>query len=248
MKLKSKLLLFLILIVFLIGCIGCRSNKIYINETLKSLNSKYGLLFAVESIGGKYGTYDDTTVKMWCYATDGEFKGIKFMAEIGKEDLLVKDSYMNLIAAKSLSEMLKNKFPEKSIVVSNIETPGKYTDYKNMEGFYDLFLKNFDNYWITSFLFIKEKEGMTNSEYAQIIYNYGKTLENLKLKDLSIIIFVVKDLSDDIVEKYYAFDNERYDNFISDSNVVKYSGIHFDETGLLTNISDIENFAPRKVN
>lgn len=213
------------------------TNQEYTSKVIEALNKKYNLSFTVDSLGGTIGTYDDTTIKAWCYCTEGELKNIKFMAEIGKEDFVVNDNYLNLEVAKKISEELKTEYKGESICLTQFDSLNSYSQDKSVIDILS-YINGFPSYSIMSFLFIKDDR--TLNEISNLIYAYAKELENLQYKDLGVIVFVVKNLDDSIIEKFYT-SNNKYDDFIADSNVIMRSGFQIDEKGLLTSFEEIKS-------
>lgn len=243
----KKIFLASLAIAFLmIGVCGCMNNneknsiqyRDYAKKIEQKLSVKYGCSFTVDSIGGTLGTHDDSTIKALCYSNDGDFAGAKFMAEIGIDDLIVKDSYLNLKAASMISGQLMELYPGESFVLTQFETPTEYSKNNELTDL-NFFLNEFDNYFITSFIFIKTE--ISNNELAANIYDYGKKLESLHLKDLSVVVFIVDEINAENIKTIFDSSEEKYDSLANEKHVKRISGFQLKDGSMQTSSEDIEN-------
>ncbi|MEG2052329.1 MAG: hypothetical protein RR012_08545 [Oscillospiraceae bacterium] len=236
---KKALLIFFSLIIS-IGACGCMDTNVskeqYALKIEEQLESKYGGKFSVIKLGSTLGGIDDTVIQAWCKCNSGEYVNIEFMAQIDKESFEVKDSYINLYAADEISKSLEGLYHEESIVLTQFETPSVFSSERTITDINN-FLKSNRSYYITSFIFIKSD--LSSETLSGKIFDYAKSLEKLEYKNLSVIVFVVKDLDANISNKFF-LSNKKYDDFISDSNVKKHTGFQLRNQELLTSIEDIK--------
>lgn len=193
------------------------SNAEYINAIEKYLSDKYSLSFKVESLGGEYGTADNTTVKAWCYCTNDDYANIKFMAEIDKENLsAIKDNYLHVVSAGEISKKLVTN-SDNTVAYSVLES----STYSSVDKIEDLngYLTELETYFVTTHFFVKDNTNLSASEYVDKAYSIAEDAKSLNLQDLCIVVWFVDDLSEDIgisfaettVDKLYdTFANKDY--------------------------------------
>ncbi len=243
---KIKFVKLLFLFSIMIGVSGCMSEfdnigyskSEYVNAIESSLNKKYGLTFVVESIGGRYGTHDDTTVKAWCYAKDGKYANIQFMAEVGKENLIVTDSYLHLIVSDIISEKIKSYYPDESIVITQFETLSGHSDRIVNESNYREYMNDFRVSFVSSKVFIKNDGDMNG--ILDKVCGFAKKLEELDYYDFGIVVFVTNDLSDEIID-IFKTNEDAYDYYVESEDVVAYTAFQLNKDGLITSIETIES-------
>lgn len=218
--------------------------KDYADKIVSELHRKYRQDFVVDGLGGLIGTHDDTTIKAWCHCTEGKFKDYRFFVEIGKDDLQVKDSFGNLIVAQMISRKIQELLFTEGLVVSQVETPTKYYDGK-IEEENDEIPDFFENAFVTSFVFLPQS--VDDEMLSERIYEFGVQLVNLHLKDLSVILFVTKEMDEDKIWAKFCSSGNKYDAFSSDEAVIKISGFQVNKNGMLTSAIDIrKEFCRRK--
>lgn len=215
------------------------SDVEYISAIEEALKSKYDLSFKVESLGGAYGTGDNTTIKAWCCCKEGEYAELKFMAEIDKEDLsIVKDEYLNIVAADMISKEILTQSGMEAKVYSVIET----SVYSSASEIGDLneYLAQLGNYFVTTHFFVETESECDLNKYAEIVYEIGKSAENVESRELSIIVWFVKELTDDINKTFYETDiGKRYNAFVEKEYVKCYSTVQLKGGDLSTDMDSI---------
>ncbi len=164
----------------------------YIEALEAYLREKYAMDFAVDSLGGAYGTHDDTTLKAWCYCTEGEYANIKFYAEIGKEDLTqVKDRFLSVIAAGKVSQALTDGYGRASTAVTVIES-GAYAPIP-ASGDLKEYLAELGTYFATSHIFVEGAQASSEA-CAKVVLDIAEQAKALELRELTLVVWFVEDL------------------------------------------------------
>lgn len=246
-RFKFLLLIFTIMMMNMgvCGCMNFLDNQLgysdveYISAIEEALKSKYDLSFKVESLGGAYGTGDNTTIKAWCYCREGEYANLKFMAEVDKADLnIVKDEYLNIVAANMVSKEILKKSGMKAKVYSVIET-SVYSSASEIANLKD-YLAQIGYYFVTTHLFIETESEYDLNKYAEIVYEIGKSAESVGSRELSIIVWFVEQLTDDIDTTFYETDiGKRYNAFVKKEYVKCYSTVQLKGGELSTDMDSI---------
>lgn len=218
-----------------------QSKKTYIDKATESLYEKYEIEFAVESIGGLFDSKDDSTVKMYCYALEGDYQNIKFLTEVDKVSLDVSDDYMNIVKADEFSKQIISG-ESNYFAITSIETPVEHYESTELNPSFLDYYKSLDSVFITTFLFIKDNLD-SNESKTQEILNFASKLEEYDLSDLSLIVFYVDDLdTEDIRMNYYQAENP-YDYFTNEYEVNNFTGLQIRDCKLISSKNSIiENF------
>lgn len=246
MKIIRQLSLLLLTVIIILGAFGCmidlkenlgHDSEEYISAIEKALKYKYSLDFSVESIGGTYGTYDNDTVKAWCYCNEGECANIRFYAEIDKADLeKVKDSYLSVVAASVISNEFAAKNDARAVTV--IES-GSYSDMNEI-GNYSDYLNDLNSYFVTMHMFVKDFQFKSNGEYAQQVMNIVQQAKNLNIKHFSITFWFVSELSDDVEKTFRETTIDKlYDEYLSKNYTLKCATVQIHGTEIQTDLESI---------
>lgn len=219
-------------------------NKEYISAIEKALKSKYSLDFTVESIGGAYGTHDNNTIKAWCYCNDGKYADIKFYAEIDKVDLeKVNDSYLSVVAASMISEELVTKVDAKAITAVESSSYLKSNEIDNLESY----LNNLNSYFVTTHIFVKDSQFNSSQEYAEQVMRIAEQATYLNIKDFSITVWFVTELSDDIEQTYKETTIDKlYDEYLSKEYTSKCATVQIYGTEIKTDFESVTSSLERK--
>ena len=255
MKTIKQLSLLLLSIILILGVCGCmntikeqvgHSNAEYIEAIEKYLAQKYSLSFMVESLGGEYGTADNTTVKAWCYSVDGEYANIKFMSEVDKVDLsVIKDQYLHIVSAAEISRRLCAAYGN-GVAYSVLES----STYPRADSITSLdeYLSELDIYFVTTHFFIKDSGNLSADEYVNMVYSIGEKAKELKLKDLCIVVWFVDELSDDVYETFSLTDTDNlYDEFLNKKYTKLHATINLLEDEITTNRESIQSSIEKDV-
>lgn len=215
------------------------SNNEYGEAIEQALKAKYSLSFKVESLGGAYGTYNNTTIKAWCYCEEGNHSNIRFMAEVKKDDLNdVKDSYLNIVAADIVSEEILSLSKKNAKAHSVIET-GTYSNDAKIETL-DTYLKQLGNYFVTTHFFIEDSASFTTKDYADIVYSIGEKANSLGLRDLCIVVWFVDELSTDIDTTFVNTQlDQLYDEHLGRDYVKHHASVQLTENGISTDYESL---------
>ena len=251
---KKALCLFLITLLA-IGACGCmndvlkefgHSNAEYIESIEKYLKEKYSLSFKVDSLGGTYGTGDNTTVKAWCYCIEGENAGIRFIAEIDKIDLsVVKDKYLDVVAAKMISKNIDNMCD--SVEAHTFIECSNYSNMSMIDNLDDFF-NEVGECFVTTHLFIKSETNTDKLAYSNIVYSLGEKIKSLNLKDHYIVTWFVRNFDNDIYETFRKTEIDNlYDEYLKKDYIICHSAIQISGDNLVTELSDIASAIEKDV-
>ncbi|MBR4057308.1 MAG: hypothetical protein IKK00_04135 [Oscillospiraceae bacterium] len=216
------------------------SNADYSAAIEGYLSDKYSLSFKVDSLGGVYGTSDNSTVKAWCHSVDGSYANIRFMAEVNKENLrIVKDNYLHIVSAGMISDKLCNNH-DGVAAYSIVES----STYSTADSILELneYLAGLDTYFVTTHFFVKDSESMSVNDYVNMVYSIGESAKGLNLQDLCIVVWFVDEVSSDFAKIFSETSVDKlYDAFLSSDLVNCHATIQLTEDEITTKHETIQS-------
>lgn len=194
---KIKLVKTIIMIASISTLISCGNlRKEAANKIVEELNNRYDKSFVVDSMGGSWGTSDDTTIKAWTYE-DGH-RDEMFKAAIKKDFSEVKDEYQIHLIKEQLQPKIEDVInpilgdTHTILYLGNVLTSNN-NQYTNLS---DYFKEN--EYAGLSFeIFVKSYEDIDKDLETQKIKEVLKSLNELDYNITGLSILYTKEDSFD---------------------------------------------------
>ncbi len=238
-----------LIVLIMIGACGCMNtsnnsenytNAEYSAAIEKYLFNKYSMSFKVDSLGGTYGTADNTTVKAWCYCVTGDYADIKFMAEIKKDDLdAVKDNFLHVVSADMISNQLCNG-REDAVACSVVES-SMYSSANNVSDL-STYLAELETYFVTTHFFVKDIKSASVDDYTDAVFSVAEIAKQLNLSDICIVVWFVDEMSTDMNETFKNTSVDKlYDTFMAKDYVNSCATIQLLEGEILTDRETIQS-------
>lgn len=164
---------------------------------LQTLEERYDEEFIIDSMGGSWGTSDDSTLKAYVYPVNNKQK--RFQVQIKKDFSEVTDTYMNFLLAEKLENELYTTFNE---IYSNITIDVRLSDLPTKDGGKEINLKKY----------IEERNAL---EFViKLFVNLDKGIFNKSIEVVNII---------DLIQRYNKLDykDTLFDIYYVDSNLFK---------------------------
>lgn len=246
MKLTNKKAVIGMLLVSMLGLIGCGGSKDEkaVKKIEEALQAKYGEAFKVEGLGGGFGTMNSNTLKAVIHPVDDP--SLKASAEITKDLERVYDKYLNEKLARDarepIGEMAKGIWGDTRLEVSN-DTGMTYPEEADTSMSYADFIKLYPNNWQIVSVYLDgskyiDAKGDLNAE--EEIARYERFAEQLKAKGYVRSSVYIHYLAPDVYAKFdeltketkavgsLLFDEQEEDGTL---NVLTISGFKIDEDG-----------------
>jgi hypothetical protein len=210
------------------------------------LNEKYGEEFAVDAIGGGYGTLNTNTLQAIVYPKSDSFK--KFKVEITKDLTTIWDSYMEIVMGEKLDkevrETSKKYINMEYRVKSYFSTPGMSFPNQKWNS-KELAVKEYftEDTDVSIYFFLKSDGVVDRSEQADKIHLMANEVLSLGVKDAYIRLFYVKPTVFQKIDgqQELLFNNdETYNYFSEKENSYLHSWLRIENAVLLHSIEDIK--------
>lgn len=227
-----KKIVILLAFVFMFTSCALPYRTNYEQIIVSRLNNKYGLSFKVTAIKENYEN-DELIVSADCVAQEGPYSNSKFNVKYYSDRDEVFDNYINFEASKKFSQQIEEIFDGDCLILSTITVPNLTNKLSQISDYTDL-LKVVDNYYITSYIFVESNEFSDTQLFY--INDYAGLLSKMNLKQLNVVVFYYYEINENQIKNIFYQDENKYQLFSNDVNLLKRIGFQITDGKLETNI------------
>lgn len=180
-KILCKKVGVILIIMSILGLMGCGNDKYTAERIEKGLTEKYGGTFEVLALGNRYGTMTNDYVQADVKAVDS---GVVFSAKMNTKGEIIADNYAGVLVSKQLEEMLNSKLESEGITVKSFMTGFGNVDAGEIEvgtSLDDYIAKHKPDFF-GGYLIVKESSNNTGATLTKALQDTVHAIQNIELR------------------------------------------------------------------
>jgi hypothetical protein len=170
----------ILIIMSILGLMGCGNDKYTAERIEKALTEKYGGTFEVLALGNRYGTMTNDYVRADVKAVDS---GVVFSAKMNTKGEIIADNYAGVLVSKQLEDMLNSNLESEGITAKSCMTGFSSIDTGEIEvgiSFNDYIAKHKPESF-GGYLVVKESPNNTGAAFINAFQKTFDTIKNIEL-------------------------------------------------------------------
>ncbi|CEE03261.1 hypothetical protein BT1A1_3480 [Caldibacillus thermoamylovorans] len=171
----------ILIIMSILGLMGCGNDKYTAERIEKGLTEKYGGTFEVLALGNRYGTMTNDYVQANVKAVDSD---IVFSAKMSPKGEILVDNYISKTVLSQLEKMLNSNLESEGITAKSMMSGFSKSNTSEVELGTPLneFISKYKPYLFAGYLVIKESPNNTGAALTNAFQKTFNEIQNIELR------------------------------------------------------------------
>ncbi|WP_269919475.1 hypothetical protein, partial [Caldifermentibacillus hisashii] len=171
----------ILIIMSILGLMGCGNDKYTAERIEKALTEKYGGTFKVLALGNRYGTLTNDYVQADVKAVDSD---VVFSAKMSPKGEILVDNYISKTVLSQLEKMLNSNLESEGITAKSMMSGFSKSNTSEVELGTPLneFISKYKPYLFSGYLVIKESQNNTGVALTNAFQKTFNEIQNIDLR------------------------------------------------------------------